>query len=336
MDSSRTALAASAGGGVDAETAGLLSRLNAMLAAPAPSGLSEIAAARARASEIFTALAGPVEGEQTTQSDIAAKDSSCGVPMRIYRRTAPDAAPPPIVIFFHGGGWSLGTLDDYDALLRTLAGLCGAIFASIDYRLAPEHPFPAGIDDAFAAVSSIASEALSLGGDPKRIALMGDSAGGNLAAVVAQQAGSIAGLSIRAQFLLYPMLDLSRPHTAYPSRLKFGDGDFFLTRDAIDASLLGYLGNADLANDPRVSPINAADVGALPETHIFVGGLDPLRDEAAAYARKLAAAGVDVALREFPGAIHAFLSFGALESGCRARRMLAADIANAFNDRRKT
>jgi acetyl esterase len=333
MDPSRAAVAANAGGGVDAETAGLLRRLNEMLTAPAPSGLSELEAARARASRIFTSFAGPIEGEPTTQIDIAAEKTSCGVPMRVYRRTMRGASPPPIVIFFHGGGWSLGTLDDYDVILRTLAGLSGAIFASIDYRLAPEHPFPAGLDDAFAAVSSIVSGADSVDGDSKRIALMGDSAGGNLAAVIAQKAIGIAGLSIRAQFLLYPMLDLSRPHTAYPSRLEFGDGEFFLTRDAIEASLLGYLDDPSLADDPRVSPINASDLAALPATRIFVGGLDPLRDEAVAYARKLDAAGADVALREFPGAIHGFLSFGALESARRARRLLAADIANAFNDR---
>lgn len=322
-----------AGGDVDAETAALLRRLNAMLAAPAAPGVSDMAAARARASRIFAEFAGPIEGEATTQIDIAAERTSCGVPMRIYRRTTRGASPPPLVIFFHGGGWSLGALDDYDALLRTLAGLSGAMFASIDYRLAPEHPFPAGLDDAFAAVSSIASEADSFGGDPKRIALMGDSAGGNLAAVVAQKASGIAGLSIRAQFLLYPMIDLGRPHTAYPSRLRFGDGDFFLTRDAIEASLLGYLDDPFLADDPRVSPINAADFAALPATRIFVGSLDPLRDEAVAYARRLDAAGADVALREFPGAIHGFLSFGALESARRARRLLAAEIASAFNDR---
>lgn len=334
MDPSRAALATIAGGGVDAETSGLLRRLNTMLAAPAPSGLSGIAAARARASRIFTEFGGPIEGEPTTQIDIPAQNASCGVPMRVYRRTAQDVSPPPIVIFFHGGGWSLGALDDYDALLRTLAGLSGAIIASVDYRLAPEHPFPAGLDDAFAAVSSIASGGESLGGDPKRIALMGDSAGGNLAAVVAQKARAIAGLSIRAQFLLYPMLDLSRPHAAYPSRLRFGDGDFFLTREAIDASLMGYLDDPRLASDPRVSPINAADPAALPATRIFVGGLDPLLDEAVAYAQRLVAAGVDASLREFRGAIHGFLSFGALEGARRARRLLAADIVHAFNDRR--
>lgn len=332
MDPSR-AEAPNAGDEVDGATAELLRQIGAMLEASAPPGLSGMEAARMRANRIFTTFAGPVEGEPTTQTDIAAQNASCGVPMRVYRRTARDASPPPIVIFFHGGGWSLGALDDYDTLLRTLAGLSGAIFASIDYRLAPECPFPAGLDDALAAVSSIASGADSLGGDAKRIALMGDSAGGNLAAVVAQKASGIAGLSIRAQFLLYPMLDLSRPHTAYPSRLKFGDGDFFLTRDAIDASLLGYLGDPSLADDPRVSPINATGLAALPATRIFVGGLDPLRDEAVAYARKLDAAGADVVLREFPGAIHGFLSFGALESARRARRLLAADIAKVLDDR---
>jgi acetyl esterase len=334
MDLLQAAPTASAGAGVDAETAGLLRRLNAMLAEPAPPGVADLAAARWRASRIFAEFAGPIEGEPTMQVDIAAENASCGVPMRVYRRTIKSASPPPIVIFFHGGGWSLGKLDDYDVFLRTLAGLSGAIFASIDYRLAPEHPFPAGLDDAFAAVSSIASRAEEIGGDPKRIAVMGDSAGGNLAAVVAQDAGGTAARRLWAQFLLYPMLDLSRPHTAYPSRRKFGDGDLFLTRDAIDASLLGYLDDPSLADDPRVSPINAADLAALPATRIFVGALDPLRDEAVAYAQRLDAVGADVALREFPGAVHGFLSFGVLESARRARRLVAAEIANAFHERR--
>lgn len=315
---------------VDAETAVLLKRMTAMLMAPPPPGLVGIEAARARASEIFDAFAGPVEGEETTQFDIMVEGARGAVPARVYRRQTLERARPPIVVFFHGGGWSLGALGDYDVLLRTLAGLSGAIFVSVNYRRAPEHPFPAGLNDARAAAAFIYRQAEGLGGDPARFAVMGDSAGGNLAAVVAQQAARFGGPSIAAQFLLYPMLDISRPHAAYRSRLLFGGGEHFLTRDALDSSASDYLDYPAQAADPRVSPINEPNLKDLPATFFFVGDCDPLRDESAVYADRLERAGVPVTFHRTPGAIHGFLSFGVLETARRMRRTLAAEIQRSL------
>jgi len=211
--------------------------------------------------------------------------------------------------------------------------MSGAIIASIDYRRAPEHPFPAGLEDALAATAFFAEAAADFGADPRRLAVMGDSAGGNLAAVVAHQARAYGGPSIRAQFLLYPMLDMSRPHTVYHSRLLFGDGAHFLTRAALDSSLADYLADPAMADDPRVSPINEPDLAGMPKTFIVVGECDPLRDEALAYARLLKEAGTDVSLTCVAGALHAFLSFGVLDVARRARRRLAADMERSLADR---
>lgn len=314
----------------DAESAALLNRMMAMLMAPPPPEFAGIAGARAKASEIFAEFAGPVEGEETTQFDIMVEGARGAIPARVYRRQALERGRSPVVVFFHGGGWSLGALSDYDVLLRSLAGLSGAIIVSIDYRLAPEHPFPAGLNDARAAAAFIHRQAAGLGGDPNRFAVMGDSAGGNLAAVVAQQACRFGGPAIRAQFLLYPMLDVSRPHATYRSRLLFGDGDHFLTRDALDSSTSDYLDYPAQATDPRVSPINEPNLKDLPATYFFVGDCDPLRDEAAVYADRLGKAGVDVTFHRAPGAIHGFLSFGVLEGARRMRRTLAEEIKRSL------
>lgn len=315
---------------VDAESTALLKRMTAMLTSPPPDDLPGIAGARAKASEIFAAFAGSIEGEETTQFDIMVEGARGAIPARVYRRQALERGRPPVVVFFHGGGWTLGALSDYDVLLRSLAGLSGAIFVSIDYRLAPEHPFPAGLNDARAAAAFIHRQAEGLGGDPHRFAVMGDSAGGNLAAVVTQQACRFGGPAIRAQFLLYPMLDISRPHAAYRSRLLFGGGDYFLTRDALDASASDYLDYPAQAADPRVSPINEPNLKDLPATFFFVGDCDPLRDESAAYADRLAQAGVDVTFHRARGAIHGFLSFGVLEGARQMRRTLAAEVKRSL------
>jgi len=314
----------------DAESAALLKRMMDMLFTPPPPGLIGIAAARAKASEIFAEFAGPIDGEDTTQFDIMVEGARGAIPARVYRRQTLERGRSPVVVFFHGGGWSLGALSDYDVFLRSLAGLSGAIIVSIDYRLAPEHPFPAGLNDARAAAAFIHRQAAGLGGDPNRFAVMGDSAGGNLAAVVAQQACRFGGPSISAQFLLYPMLDISRPHATYRSRLLFGNGDHFLTRDALDSSASDYLDYPAQAPDPRVSPINEPNLKDLPRTFFFVGDCDPLRDEAAVYADKLGRAGVDVTFHRAPGAIHGFLSFGVMEGARAMRRTLAEEIRRSL------
>lgn len=242
-------------------------------------------------------------------------------------RAAESLAPSarrPLVIFFHGGGWSMGDLDCYDGLLRALAPPSGAIIVSVEYRLAPEHKFPAGLEDALAAVRWAARHADTLGGDPARIAIMGDSAGGNLATAAAQRLGAEGTLPLAAQFLVYPVLDVSAPHESYPSRIRYGDGDYLLSRESIDTTVVWYLDGVGDPGDPRVSPLVAEDLGNLPPTVIVTAGHDPLRDEGRLYAARLRAAGVPVEFRCFESTIHAFLSFGVLEVAREARAWLAA------------
>ncbi len=223
----------------------------------------------------------------------------------------------------------MGSVDEYDGLTSTLAGLASAIIVSVDYRLAPEFPFPASLEDAMAATLEVARRARELGGDPGRLAVMGDSAGGNLAAVVAAEAPG-RGLHLAAQFLLYPMLDVSRPHSFYPSRLSFGDGRYFLANSALDASLRAYVGERQIADDPRISPLNATSFCDLPPTRLFVGGLDPLLDESRVYSQRLSAAGIDSRCEEFAGEIHGFLSFGTLPGARAARHVLARSIVQTL------
>lgn len=311
---------------LDRQSVELVNAINAMLARPAAPGGDAITAARAASSDVFRAFAGSSErGEECVLEDIMMEVGQHGIPARVYRRNDQEGTASPCVVFFHGGGWAYGALDDYDGLLRALAALSGAVIISVAYRLAPEHPFPAGLEDAIAATRYVASNARTLGVDPQRLAVMGDSAGGNLAAVAAQ-IGRTRGLKLAAQFLLYPMLDISRSHTDYPSRLSFGNGDFFLTRDAIDASRDFYLTNPSLKDDSRVSPLNERNLEGLPPAFILTPGCDPLRDEAVSYAQRLKAAGVDTHYYCPPGAIHGFLSFGVLDSAQRARRDLAGEM----------
>lgn len=312
----------------DAETAAFLPRLQAMLEAPHPLDKKDpLAAARAKASAIFAAFA----GDPTPEGSLAVHEETAsgpdgGIPLRIYRPLSASVEPAPLVVFFHGGGWSLGALDDYDSLLSALASLSGAAIVSVGYRLAPEHPFPAGLNDARDATVHAARRAEAYGCDPRRLGVMGDSAGGNLAAVIALEARKNAHLPIAAQFLLYPMLDVSRPHTAYESRRLYGGGAHFLTCESIDASAAGYLPDPALAGDPCVSPMNAPDLSGAPPAYILAPACDPLRDEAQAYVHRLKAAGVPVRFDCFPGAIHGFLSFGALGGARAARRTLADEI----------
>ncbi|HXI86581.1 MAG TPA: alpha/beta hydrolase [Parvularculaceae bacterium] len=318
-------------GEIDRQWALVVRYINEMLAEPPAPGVDPMAAARTAASAVFRNLAGPSEHDELLTCDDRTVDGADGaVSARVYRRADRPTGGAPGVVFFHGGGWRLGGLDDYDALLRPLAALSGAVIVSVDYRLAPEHPFPSGLNDAMAATDFIARNANEFGIDPARLGVMGDSAGGNFAAVVAQ-ASRTSGPAIAAQFLLYAVLDVSRPHTAYLSRMRYGDGAHFLTREAVDASLASYLPDLALAPDPRVSPLNEPDLKGSPPAFILTPGCDPLRDESAAYARKLKAAGADVRYRCVPGAIHAFLSFGVIERARAARRMLAAEIRNMLS-----
>lgn len=304
----------------DAETRRLLDALPGVVAAvpPDPAASShELNRRLARA--IFTAFAGPAPPDGAVGSQAVTIPGRGGaIPARLYR-PGPPADPAPAALFIHGGGWSHGDVDGYDVLVRTLAAESGAAFLSVDYRLAPEHPFPAGLDDALDAFDWLAAEAGRLGLDDRRLAVVGDSAGGALAAVVARERAPRVAL----QVLIYPMTDISADHSAYPSRGELGGGGLFLAREHIDVSAAKYLSGGADPRDPRVSPLLAPDLAGAPAAFVLTAELDPLRDEGRAYAERLREAGVEVEHVDLPGAIHAALSFGDLAVGRRGRTAVA-------------
>jgi acetyl esterase len=236
------------------------------------------------------------------------------IPARLY--LALGAAPPPrsLVVYFHGGGWMTGDLDTQDGPCRFLAAHSAAAVLSVDYRLAPEHPFPAAVEDALAAFRWAAESAAQIGADPARIAVAGDSAGGNLAAAVSLLSRDGDGPRPAMQALIYPVAEAG---SGRPSRELFATG-FLLTRADMDWFERHYLPEASMFEDPRVSVLRAADHSGLPPAYVATAGFDPLRDEGEAYAARMSAAGVRVALRRHPGLIHGFANMTAVSRSARA------------------
>ncbi len=230
------------------------------------------------------------------------------IPVRIYRPTG--AGPLGLLVFYHGGGFALGGLDSHDALCRRIAAENGLLVVSVDYRLAPEHKFPAAVEDASDALAWVAEHASQLGGDPGRLFVMGDSAGGNLSAVVSLLARDAGGPRIAAQVLVYPVVDIAGSH---PSKDLYPD-TAVLPREAMDFYSAAYLRQPADAQDPRVSPLLAPDLRGLPPALILVAEYDPLRDEGLAYAERLRQAGNPVSSACYPRMPHGFLSLGRLAS----------------------
>ncbi len=248
------------------------------------------------------------------------------IPVRIYW---PDGVGPlPVMVWFHGGGWVLGDLDTADSTCRSLAAKSGAVVVSVDYRLAPESPYPAGVDDALAAVSWVAANASELGGDPDRVAVGGDSAGGNLATVTALQARRNGGPPLCFQLLVYPVTNGMMSHPSYGEN---GEG-YQLTADSMQWFYELYLGEGD-PKDPLVSPLYAADedLAELPPTFVITAEFDPLRDEGEAYARRLKQVWVAVELARYDGQIHGFFGLDAfIDAGKVALEQAAAALRAAF------
>ncbi|MCA9610612.1 MAG: alpha/beta hydrolase [Myxococcales bacterium] len=243
------------------------------------------------------------------------------IPIRVYvPRGGPD--PLPAIVYFHGGGFVVGDLDSHDASCRHLCRHAGATVISVDYRLAPEDPFPAAVDDTCAAFRWVVANAAALHLDPARIAVGGDSAGGNLSAVVAQQMRAEGHPLPAWQLLIYPSTDMTG---SCESRRTFAEG-FFLEEHTIDWFQACYLTSADQATDPRASPLVTRDLEGLPPAHIVVAGFDPLRDEGEAYARALMAAGVPTTLRCYGSLVHGFYGMGGF---VEAARWAMDDIARA-------
>jgi len=248
------------------------------------------------------------------------------IPVRIYWPPTDADTGVPVVVFYHGGGWSIGDLDTHDPVARAHAVDAEAIVVSVDYRLAPEHPFPAGIDDSWAALRWVGEHAAELGGDPDRIAVAGDSAGGNIAAVMAQLARDNGGPTLAFQLLWYPSItaDLS-----LPSFTENADAPM-LNRDVIEAFVAWYVPGMDIsapkALPVTLSPANAAELSGLPPAFIGTAEHDPLRDDGAQYAELLKAAGVRVELSNEPTLVHGYVSFALLIPAAAeaAKRGLAA------------
>ncbi|MCZ6861541.1 MAG: alpha/beta hydrolase [Alphaproteobacteria bacterium] len=230
------------------------------------------------------------------------------IPARLYRPKS-DGGRLPILVYFHGGGWVFGDIDTHDALCRIVADGAGCLVASIDYRLAPEHKYPAGLDDCLAATRWMARNADAIGCDGGKLAVGGDSAGGNLAAAVAQRARDEGGPALVFQWLIYPALDF----TADNASVRENGTGYLLTKQAIDWTREQYLADPhEEAADPGASPGLARELAGLPPALIQTAQYDPLRDEAKAYAERLAAAGVPIESILYDGMVHGFMRMGAL------------------------
>jgi acetyl esterase len=232
------------------------------------------------------------------------------IPARIYTPTSLRKTDglAPCLVFFHGGGWVIGDLDSHDVVCRKLADAGELIVISVDYRLAPEHKYPAAVDDAIAATAWIAGHAAALGIDASRLIVGGDSAGGNLAAVVAIAARDGNGPAIAGQVLIYPATDFAMTHPSH----REPETSLLLTHSVIKWFRDHYLNDAADAQDWRASPARATTLAGLPPAYVLTAGADPLRDEGCEYAGRLKEAGVAVTYRHFPGQFHGFFTMGKL------------------------
>ena len=219
------------------------------------------------------------------------------LPVRIYRPTGD--APKPVVVFFHGGGWVIGSLETHDQVARKLADQIDAVVVSVDYRMGPEDRFPAAVDDSFAALMWAHAEAAAIGGDPERLVVAGDSAGGNLAAIVAQMTRT-SGPGLRFQLLVYPVTD----YEFTSSSMEENAEGYYLTRDMMRWFFDRYLNGPAEADDPRVSPLRNPDLTGLPPAFVLTMEYDPLRDQGVAYGDAMRNAGNHVESITYPGLFH--------------------------------
>lgn len=267
--------------------------------------LHEMSVTDARAMSAQMAAMLPRGPEVVSVSDRTIAGPGGAIPVRTY--TPEGTAPFAALVWFHGGGFVIGGLDQADAVCRQLATGAGVLVASVDYRLAPEHRFPAAVDDATAATAWLSTHADQLGVDPSRLAVGGDSAGGNLAAVVSLRARDQGGPPIAFQLLVYPVTDASM---SQPSYRENGEG-YFLTTDAMQWFLDHYLSEPSDRNDPYAAPLASTDVSGLPAALVITAGHDPLRDEGEAYGERLRQAGVPSTVTRYEQMMHGFFTLGA-------------------------
>lgn len=241
--------------------------------------------------------------------DIRIPSAAGEIPARVYWPAGFDdsQAPPAVIVYYHGGGFVVGSIDIFDPLARGIANAGEAIVVSVDYRLAPTHPYPAAVDDCYEALLWAAANAASLGGDPARLVVAGDSAGGHLATVAALRARDDAGPAVAAQVLYYPGSDLTETH--YDSMEKFSDG-YGMSADSMLVYRQAYVGHVALEerSQPYISPLYAQSHTGLPPTLIVTAGFDPLTDSAHLYAERLQQSQVPVVVKHYPDMIHGFMS----------------------------
>jgi len=252
------------------------------------------------------------------------------LPIRLYAPLEPTGGALPGLVFFHGGGWVAGGLETHDGLCRRLCATAGCKIIALDYRLAPEHPFPAALMDCLLALNWVANHAGSLGLDRTRLGVCGDSAGGGLAAAVCQIARDAGGPSIALQALICPILDVAH---RTGSREEFGEGHF-ISRAAFQRDLADYVSLGAALDDPRLSPLCAAGLSGLPPALIHTAEFDPFRDEGEAYAGALRAAGVDATVVRHPGMIHYFYALArAIPYAEAAGAQIGVQIQAMFEER---
>ena len=304
-------------------------QLKRMLAAVAESGapdLGDLPPAPAREMYRQILAAGDLPPADVAVADRLIDGPASPLALRIYTpHTA--TAGCGVVLYCHGGGFVLGDLDAYDSVCRTLCRESDCVVVSVDYRLAPEHPFPAAVDDCYATLCWLAAHAVELGGNPQRLAVCGDSAGGNLAAVLSLLARE-TGPAIRYQVLIYPVTSASFGDLS--SHREFGEG-YVLSAKAMQSFSRHYFGAAAKAPDFRGAPILADDLSGLPPALVLVGAYDALRDDGISYAEAMIAAGVPVTLVEYKGLSHGFISMASFLTGGRlALAQVAAALRHAL------
>jgi len=281
--------------------------------------LHEMTPAEARERSLPPELAGP-ERPMHSVVNRTVPGPALQIPVRVYTPTAGRRLPG--LIYFHGGGFVLGTLDSSDRPCRDLAHLSGRVVVSVDYRLAPEHPFPAAVEDACAATKYVVEHAGECGIDESQIAIGGESAGANLAAVTALKLRQGGSSALVFQLLVYPQVDF---HDDSPSMHEFAESHF-ITQDVLAYFAHHYLGTTQDRRHQDASPLNA-DLRGLPPAFVLTAECDPLRDQGEAYARKLREAGVPVTLKRYDGMIHPFFSLAGIFDGARTA---IADAASAL------
>ncbi len=301
---------------LDPQVKVLLDGLAALDAAP----LYQMTPDEARA--LYAEMKDPLEVPIGKIEDRTLPGPGGDIPVRLYTPVAGGGSALPVLVYFHGGGWVIGDLETHDALCRSLANESGCKVMAVDYRLGPENPCPAAVEDAYACVEWVERNGAGVGIDVNSIGVGGDSAGGNLAAVVCQLSQARKGPAIRHQLLIYPVTDTDTDTSSYRS---FGEG-FFLEKATMEWFFDQYAGGEFDRTSPLIAPLQATSFARLPPAYVVTAGHDVLRDEGMAYATALKAAGVETVLVDYPSMIHGFFNLQAMVD---ASRSAVADAAKA-------